>query len=152
MFTEKTLSHLCSALYSTVSIATGHDWWERTPEECKPIAEPLAQWVATLPPDVAEKLTTNAGPIAILGGIVTVSAPAISQEINLARARKNPEQFAHETALLAGDNSGSEPQAIDSPGDQTGVRQFAAPVSTNGKSAPGVRSGAGGIRLGYRAA
>lgn len=71
--------------FGAVSVATKHKHWRKTPEQVKPIVEPLTEWLNTLPAEIIEKFEKYAPWVLTLYGCSQVIVPDVLIELELRR-------------------------------------------------------------------
>lgn len=72
-------------LFGAIATTTGHDHWERTDKQVKPIAEPLTRMLNSLPPNIVEMLGRHIDPALLAIGLYSVAAPSIKLEMQMRR-------------------------------------------------------------------
>jgi len=119
-----------AGVFGCIAVTTRHDHWHRTPEQCKPISDPLQRLYAKLPAAKRKKLLDILDPGVLLTGIYQVAGPSIAVEMELAQARRQglilqaPARGARPTAPGAAPSpppAPSEPADPGKIGDLTGV-------------------------------
>jgi len=87
---EDTVCDGLAAIFATIAVFSGHTHWERDPEECLPIAVPLARMINRLPPKQVAKLYELIDPAFLIGGLIEVAGPSVRVEIEEYQARNAP--------------------------------------------------------------
>lgn len=77
-----------SAVFGCIAAATMHEHWNRTPEQCKPISDPLQRLFDKMPATKRKKMLEFLDPGVLLAGIYQVAGPSITEEVRLAQARR----------------------------------------------------------------
>lgn len=80
--TETTCCEGLATLFATIAVFTKHPHWERTEEECLPIAVPLARMISRMPQKTINKIYELVDPAFLIGGIVQVAGPSVREEID----------------------------------------------------------------------
>lgn len=62
-------------MFGTVSIATGHEHWQKEPSELEPIVGPLCRMIEELPKPALKALEKRLNPIMLIGGCAVVVGP-----------------------------------------------------------------------------
>lgn len=79
------LAQNISLLTKMITGITSHDWWERTPSECMPLADPLKAYIDTMSPEAVAVAQKAVLPISIVVGAIVVFAEPVNKEIEFAK-------------------------------------------------------------------
>jgi hypothetical protein len=103
----------CAAVFGVIATVTRHDHWLRTPDQCRPISEPVARMIARMPAKQRKALTQTMDPAILLAGVYQVAGPSIEEEARLLQMRR--------AGLVAPARAaGSDPVAPHPPGVSPG--------------------------------
>lgn len=83
------LAQNISLLTKMITGITSHDWWERTPSECMPLADPLKAYIDTMSPEAVAVAQKAVLPISIVVGAIVVFAEPVNKEIEFAKYVKS---------------------------------------------------------------
>lgn len=95
-----------SAIFGALAVFTNQTHWERTPDECEPIATPLTRMLNRMPAKSLTKLYELIDPAFLVGGIVEVAGPSVRVEVERFNERRSPGRIQGKAYSTPAGNSG----------------------------------------------
>jgi hypothetical protein len=96
------LAVLISTATGGIAEARGKDYWVRSPDECSILAEPLAQYLETLPAKQAVNISKVLLPFSIMMATITLFGEPVKREIEEYHEQQNIKQATRRQAIAEG--------------------------------------------------